>query len=168
MTISGQAPAGSKLDALIFYVPDARANSANSPQCQFEEDLYSVNGNNKFAQVKTVADASGNYSITLSENGKRKNCVYTPDKIMLTIEKGQVYEPIDIISAAEAKSLSDGTEGTVITPELKSEQSIACDFSADSVGTCSGTALGFATHFVDQKVIINFVQQPSDSAIIEQ
>ncbi len=145
--ITGAAPQGTKISAIVVYVPD----NANSSACQFEEDKYSPNGPNVMYPVDGSQNAQGIYSLKLPLAGLRKDCKYSFHEVYLAVEKGGVYESLHLNSDAkvaedDAFAEQAGIDKTILQ-DFEAQKEMYCDLASD-VGLCqiNGTLPDMAYH----------------------
>lgn len=141
ISVSGQARASVKFDVLAYYVPTSKYdNSQPASVCTFNEDAWSMGGNEKSVKIQVTVNADGKYSMQVPTTGVRGNCNYSLDSVYASLEDGDVYEALKFQSSASVKKLNDdladvGGAGQVAA--LETLGSLYCQFASEyNTGLC--------------------------------
>lgn len=158
--LTGAAPAGAQISALMVYIPDPSAN-ADMKACFFKEDQYSPNGANIMVAIDAVPNAQGSYALKMPLRGDRKNCKYIFNQIYLSFKTASVFENLLLNSDAKVAEQNAYEEelqiGKTVFQDFEDQKVIYCDFES-SLGIChiNGGLTEIGYHVSTSEHVIQF------------
>lgn len=154
----GKTRSSTVVSALAFYTPLYNFDRKLSKKdCEFTEDRWLPNGDNKNLTVKNVRQADGSYSLQIPTTAQRGNCPYVLESTYLNVADGtKIGESINLLTerALKQKKEQDGDDGDLLPVyDFHLLTAIYCEYESEfEYGSCAAAQGSIElTYFISDK-----------------
>jgi hypothetical protein len=141
--IEGQARSSTEVSVMAYYIPLYNFDKTLSKKdCEFTEDRWLPNGDNKNVNLKNVRQADGSYYLEIPTTAQRDNCPYVLESTYLNVEDGKkITESINLFTERTLKQRKEqnGDDGGLIPVyDFNLLTAIYCEYETEfDYGYCS-------------------------------